>query len=115
MDIETNHSVKLNKTMIVNKEDKLYHETNINCHIYSDAFINEVRDQCHETSKQVNRGPACNNCNLSDRQQKFIPVIFHNGKVYDFNLLFNEIFRQNKGKSRLDVLLMVPMLKSWNV
>ena len=54
--------------------------------------------------KQVNiEVRACNICNINYRQQNFIPVTFHNGKGYDFNLLFNKIFKQNN-KGRVDVL-----------
>ena len=62
----------------------------------------KVRDHCHETGKY--RGPACNISNLNYKQQNFLPVIFHNGKGYDFNLIFNEIFKQNNNKRRVDVL-----------
>ena len=48
--------------------------------------------------------PACNICYLNYRQQNFILVIFHYGKGYDFNLLFNELFNQNNSKKRVVVL-----------
>ena len=94
----TENNLKLNKpmglqpcyAMIFNKEDKLYHEANNTCHICGKTSINKLRDHCHETGKY--RSPACNICNLNYRQQIFIPVIFHNGKSYDFNLIFYEIF-----------------------
>ena len=88
--------------MIFNKEDKLCHDANNTCHICSKLCVNEFRDHCNETSKY--RGPACNTCKLNYRQQIFIPVIFHNGKGYDFNLLFDEMFKQNSVKRRGDVL-----------
>ena len=62
--------------------------------------INKVRDHCHETGK--NRGPACRMCNLKYKQQNFIPVKFHNGAGYDFNLLYSELFKQNNDKRRVD-------------
>ena len=61
-----------------------------------------IRDHCHQTGKY--RGPACNLCNLNYKHQNIIPVIFHNGKGYDFNLLFNEIFKQNISRKRIDTL-----------
>ena len=69
--------------------------------IYVVKHVNKIRDHC-ETSKY--RGPACNICNLNHRQQNFIPVIFHNGKSYDFNLLFNELIKKNIDNRRVDVL-----------
>ena len=41
---------------------------------------------------------------MNYKHQNFIPVKFHNGKGYDFNLLFNEIFKQNNSRSRIDIL-----------
>ena len=64
--------------------------------------MNKVGDHFHETGK--NRGPACHIWNLNYRQQNFVPVIFHNGKGYEFNLFFSEIFKRNNGKRRVDVL-----------
>ena len=83
-----------------NEEDKLYHETNNICHICSKTCINKVRDHCHETGK--NRGPACRICNLRYKQQNFIPIIFHNGSGYDFNLLYSELFKQYNDKRKVD-------------
>ena len=86
--------------MIFTEEDKLYHATNNTCHICSKTCINKVRDHCHETGKY--RGPACKICNLRYKQQNFIPVIFHNGSGYDFNLLYSELFKQNNDKRKVD-------------
>ena len=86
--------------MIFTGEDKLYHETNNTCHICSKICINKVRDHCHETGKY--RGPACKICNLRYKQQNFIPVIFHNGSGYDFNLLYSEFFKQNNDRRTVD-------------
>ena len=85
--------------MIFTEEDKLYHDANDMC---NKNCVNKVRDHCHQTGRY--RGPACNICNLNCKHQNFIPVIFHNGKGYDFNLLFNEIFKQNISRRKLDIL-----------
>ena len=102
LEIETQHSIKFNKTVEFTKEDKLYHNTTNNCQICNRHCINKVRDHCQQTGRY--RGTACNIFNLFSRQQNFIPVIFHNGKSYDFNLLFNELFHQNNSKRRVDIL-----------
>ena len=86
--------------MIFTEEDKLYHQTNNTCHICSKTCINKVRDHCRETVKY--RGPACKICNLRYKQQNFIPVIFHNGSGYDFNLVYSELFKQNNDKRKVD-------------
>ena len=72
------------------------------CHICNENCVNKVRDHCHPTGRY--RGPACNICNLNYKHQNFIPVIFHNGKGYDFNLLFNEIFKKNNSRRVIDIL-----------
>ena len=100
LEIETGNNFKRNKQMIFNEEDKLYHETNNTCHICSKICINKVRDHCHETGKY--RGPACKICNLRYKEQNFIPVIFHNGSGYDFNLIYSELFKQNNDKRKVD-------------
>ena len=102
LEIETKHSTKINKAMIFTEEDKMYHHANDICHIRNKNCVNKVRDHCHQTGR--NRGPACNFCNLNYKHQNFIPVIFHNGKGYDFNLLFNEISKQNNSRRRIDIL-----------
>ena len=88
--------------MLITEKEKLYHDTNDICHICNKNCVNKVRVHCHQTGRY--RGPACNICNLNYKSQNFIPVIFHNGKGYDFNLLFNEIFKQNNSRRRIDIL-----------
>ena len=100
--METENNFKLNRPMIFNKEYKLYHEANNFCHICNKPCIKKVGDHCHETGTY--RVPACNVCNSNYKQQNFIPVIFHNGKGYEFNLIFNEIFKQINNKRRVDVI-----------
>ena len=100
LEIETENNFKRNKQKIFNEEDRLYHESNNTCHICSKTCINKVRDQFHETRKY--RGPACRICNLRYKQQNFIPVMFHNGSGYDFNLLYSELFKQNNDKRKKD-------------
>ena len=87
--------------MLFTEEDKLYHDAKDICHICNEKCVNKVRDHFHQTGRY--RGPVCNICNLNYKHQNFIPVIFHNGKGYDFNLLFNEIFKQNNSR-RIDIL-----------
>ena len=66
--------------------------------------ISKVRDhllvKINETGKY--RGPACKMCNLRYKQQNFIPILFHNGSGFDFNLLYSELFKQNNDKRKLD-------------
>ena len=99
LEIETENNFKRNKQMIINN-DKVYHNATNTCYICGNTFINKVRDHSHETDKY--RGPARKTCNLRYKQQKFIPIIFHNGSGYDFNLLHSELFKQNNDKRKVD-------------
>ena len=49
----------------------------------------KVRDHCHITGKD--RHAAHWSCNLNLKLTKNVPVIFHNLKGYDSNLIFSEI------------------------
>ena len=100
LEIETENIFKHNEKTIFTEEDKLYQETNSNCHICSKTCINKVRDHCRQTGKC--RGPACKICNLRYKEQNFIPVIFHNDSGYDFNLLYSELFKENNDKRKVD-------------
>ena len=49
----------------------------------------KVKDHCHYTGKY--RGAAHHICNLRYIISKKIPVIFHNGSMYDYYLIIKEI------------------------
>ena len=51
--------------------------------------LKKVRDHCHFTGEY--RGAAHSKCNLSLKQDKTIPVLFHNGGGYDFHLLVKNL------------------------
>ena len=40
--------------------------------------------------------------NLRYKQQKFIPIIFHKGSGYDFNLVYSELFKHNNEERKVD-------------
>ena len=44
-------------------------------------LYDKVKDHCHYTGKF--RGAAYNICNLRYKMPKKIPVVFHNGSIYD--------------------------------
>ena len=67
------------------------------CHICKKAFgkakkHRKVRDHDHYTGKF--RGAAHSICNLRYSTQKDIPVFFHNGTNYDFNIIINELVKE---------------------
>ena len=72
----------------------MIHDTRKYCHICKKVFGKKtnhvkVRDHDHYTGKY--RGAAHLECNLRYSTQKDIPVFFHNGTNYDFNLIINEL------------------------
>ena len=57
----------------------------------------KVRDHCHYRGKY--RGAAHSKCNLNYRIVKEIPVMFHNGSVYDYHFIIKYLARELKGNS----------------
>ena len=47
------------------------------------------RDHCHITGKF--RGAAHSSCNINLQLTKKVPAIFHNLRVYDSHLIFDEL------------------------
>ena len=79
---------------LLTEEDKESYENQQLCHIcYKKFYTNnnkemrKVRDHCHYTGKH--RGAAHSKCNLNYKIVKEIPVLFHNGSVYDYNCIIN--------------------------
>ena len=93
---ETENNIKREENTV----DKIYQYASTTSRICGDTCSNKVRDRCHERVKY--RGPACKSCNLRRKQQNLIPVIFHTGSRYDFNLLCGELVKQNYDKKKVD-------------
>ena len=73
------------------------------CHICKKVFSKKknhtkVRDHDHYTGKY--RGAAHLICNLRYSTQIDIPVFFHNGTNYDFNLIINELAKEFRSEMR---------------
>ena len=81
-----------NKNLIMSaKEEERFQLTN-SCWIREKLFDvgdDKVRDHCHITGKY--RGAAHWSCNIDLNLSKKIPVIFHNLKGYDRDLIIKEI------------------------
>ena len=56
----------------------------------------KVRDHCHYTGKYW--GAAQNNCNLKYKIPKEIPIVFHNGCIYDDHFIMKQLTIEFKGK-----------------
>ena len=73
------------------------------CHICEKEFFTDsnnkemrkVRDHCHYTGKY--RGGALSKCNLNYKVVKEIPLLFHNGSVYDYYFIIKYLVREFKG------------------
>ena len=80
------------KQMIaLTEEEKQSYKNQQLCHICDKEFytnnnkeMRKVRDHCHYTGKY--RGASHSKCNLNYKIVKEIPVLFHNGSVYDYIL-----------------------------
>lgn len=74
------------ETMIISAEQEEEFLKATNCHICNKELKEDrVRDHCHITGQY--RGPAHNACNINYKDEKFIPVIFHNLKNYDSHFI----------------------------
>ena len=73
------------------------------CHICEKKFCSDnnsdeykkmrkVKDHCHYTGKY--RGAAHSKCNLNYKIVKEVPVLFHNGSVYDYHFIIKCLARE---------------------
>ena len=78
-------------------EENSYNKDTI-CHICLKEFDNDkdkVGDYCYFTGRY--RGAAHNDCNLRHKIPKNIPIIFHNGSMYDYHFLIKELAEEFNG------------------
>ena len=82
-------------------EEKIYHNKQKICYICKKEFNNndkknyKVRNHCHYTGKY--RGAAHNICNLRYKVPKEIPIVFHNGSIYDYHFIIKELVKEFEG------------------
>ena len=87
--------------ILLTTEEKIYHNKQKICYICKTEFNNndkknyKVRDHCHYTSKC--RGTAHNICNLRYKVPKEIPIVFHNGSIYDYHFIIKELVKEFEG------------------
>ncbi|XP_071153082.1 uncharacterized protein [Mytilus edulis] len=78
--------------MIITEYDKLDYKYAKKCYVCKKAFSSKnykVKEHDHVTGSI--RGISCNNCNLQIKIPKFIPVVIHNLKGFDANLIMSKI------------------------
>ena len=89
------------KMIPLTTEEKIYHNKQKICYICKKEFNNndkknyKVRDHCHYTVKY--RGAAHNICNLRYKVPKEIPIVFHNGSIYDYHFIIKELVKEFEG------------------
>ena len=89
------------KMIPLTAEEKIYHNKQKICYICKKEFNNndkknyKVRDHCHYTGKYT--GAAHNICNLRYKVPKEIPIVFHNGSIYDYHFIIKELVKEFEG------------------
>ena len=92
---------EMKKMITLTTEEKIYHNKQKICYICKREFNNnekknyKVRDHCHYTGKY--RGAAHNICNLRYKVPKEIPMVFHNGSIYDYHFIIKELVKELEG------------------
>ena len=89
------------KIIPLTTEEKIHYNDQETCYICKKEFDKsnkkhyKVRDHCHYTGKY--RGAAHNICNLRYKIPKEIPVVFHNGSIYDYHFIIKELVKEFNG------------------
>ena len=86
------------------KEEKKNHNKQKVCHICrkeyntndNDKKCHKVKDHCHYAGKY--RGAAHDICNLRYKTSKEIPVVFHNGSIYDYHFIIKKLAEEFEGE-----------------
>ena len=79
---------------LTDEETEFYEKQKV-CYICEKEFNidkndeNKVRDHCHYTGSFG--GAAHNICNLRNKIPKEIPVVFHNGSIYDYHIIIKQL------------------------
>ena len=89
------------KMILLTTEEKIYHNKQKIHYICKKEFNNndkknyKAKDHCHYTGKY--RGAAHNICNLKYKVPKEIPIVFHNGSIYDYQFIIKELVKEFEG------------------
>ena len=89
------------KMISLTTEEIIYHNKQNICYICKKKFNNnekknyKVRDHCHYMGKY--RRATHNICNLRYKVPKEIPIVFHNGSIYDYYFIIKELVKEFEG------------------
>ena len=83
-----------------NEETESYEKQKL-CYICEKEFSSnkkyrKVKDHCHYSG--IFRTVAHNNCDLRYKTPKEIAIVFHNGFVYDYHFIIEQLTEESKGK-----------------
>ena len=82
------------KMIPLTTEEKIYHNKQKICYICKKEFSNndkknyKVRDHCHYLGKYRGAAHIC---------PKEIPIVFHNGSIYDYHFIIKELVKEFEG------------------
>ena len=103
-----NYKKKTKKEIILNNEEKESYENQKFCYICEKEFCTDknnekefelkqkVRNHCHYTGKY--RGAAHSLCTLCYKIPREIPIVIHNGSIYDYYFIIKQLVKEFKGK-----------------
>ena len=64
----------------------------------------EVRDRCHLTGKYRRPAHSKGNVNVTQKQSKFIPLLFHTFSIYDCHMFFKKLVDKKNDKVNFDII-----------
>ena len=85
-----------NKELVITKKDNKDFKSSNECWIWDKVYVHcdvKVRDHCHITAKC--RGSAHRDYNINNKLNHKIPIVFHNIKNHDSQLIMQEISKFN--------------------
>ena len=92
------------KDIIMTEDEKDYRDNNICRFCEKNIKSDKVRDHCHLTGRY--RAPTHSICNINVKQKdnNFIPFIFHNFSNYDCHMFFKMLVDKKNDKVKIEVI-----------
>ena len=97
--------INTNKDIIMTEEKEEDYRNNDICRFCEKEIIDDkVTDHCHLTRKY--RGPAHSKCNVNvtQKQNNFIPFIFHNFSSYNCHMFYKKLVDNKTDKVKFDII-----------
>ena len=90
--------------IMTDDDEEVYRNDNVCRFCEKEILSDKVRDHCHLTGKY--RGPAHSKCNVNvtQKQSKFIPFVFHNFSNYDCHMFFKKMVDKKKDQVDFDII-----------